>query len=100
MKLDIFRNPGIFRILSNKYDKVLIFITLKYSIFKLLIHSKYSKRYTQYLGAVGHIYMYIKAYAEYMAYSGIFRTVDIFSHFQTRYSGITQEQFMHILKLI
>ena len=44
--------------------------------------------------------MYIKAYSEYMAYSGIFRMVDIFSQFQTRYSGITQEQFMHILNLI
>ena len=44
--------------------------------------------------------MYIKAYSEYMAYSGIFRTVDIFSHFQARYSGITQEQFMHILNLV
>ena len=44
--------------------------------------------------------MYIKAYSEYMAYSGIFKTVDTFSQFQARYSGITQEQFMHILKLI
>ena len=44
--------------------------------------------------------MYIKAYSEYMAYSGIFRTVDIFSQFQARYSGITQEQFMHTLNLI
>ena len=44
--------------------------------------------------------MYIKAYSEYMAYSGIFRTVDIFSQFQARYSGITQEQFMHILNLV
>ena len=35
-----------------------------------------------------------------MAYSGIFRTVDIFSQFQARYSGFTQEQFMHILNFI
>ena len=42
--------------------------------------------------------MYIKAYSEYIAYSGIFRTVDIFSQFHARYSGITQD--MHILNLI
>ena len=35
-----------------------------------------------------------------MAYSSIFRSIDIFSQFQTRYSGITQEQFLHILNLI
>ena len=35
-----------------------------------------------------------------MADSGIFRTVDIFSQSQSRYSGITQEQFIHILNLI
>ena len=40
--------------------------------------------------------MYIKAYSEYMAYSGIFRTVDIFIQFQAHYSGINQEQFMYI----
>ena len=45
------------------------------------------------------IFMYIKGYLEPMAYSGIFRTIDIFSLFQARYSGITQEQFMHILNL-
>ena len=44
--------------------------------------------------------MYIKAYSEYTAFSGIFRTADIFRQFQARYSGITQEQFMHILNLI
>ena len=44
--------------------------------------------------------MYIKAYLEYMAYSDIFRTGDIFSQFQAHYSGITQEQFMDILNLI
>ena len=44
--------------------------------------------------------MYIKAYSEYMVYSDIFRTVDIFIQFQARYSGITQEQFMNILNLI
>ena len=44
--------------------------------------------------------MYIKAYSEYMAYSGIFRTGDIFSQLQAHYSGITQEQFMHIWNLI
>ena len=44
--------------------------------------------------------MYIKAYSDDMAYSGIFRTADIFSQFQGHYSGITQEQFMHILNLI
>ena len=35
-----------------------------------------------------------------MAYSGIFRTGYIFSEFQAHYSGIAQEQFMHILNLI
>ena len=43
--------------------------------------------------------MYIKVYSEPMAYSHIFRTIDIFSQFKARYSGITQEQFMHILNL-
>ena len=42
------------------------------------------------------IVMYIKVYSEPVAYSGIFRTVDIFSQFHTRYSD-TQEQFIHIL---
>ena len=45
------------------------------------------------------IFMYIKAYLEPMNYSGIFRTIDIFSQFQARYSGIIQEEFMHILNL-
>ena len=40
--------------------------------------------------------MYIKAYSEYIVYSGIFRTGDIFTQLQTHYSGITQRQFMHI----
>ena len=31
----MFRNRGIFRIPSNKYDEVLIFRTLKYSVFRL-----------------------------------------------------------------
>ena len=44
--------------------------------------------------------MYIKAYSEYIVYSGTFRTADIFSQIQAHYSGITQEQFMHILNLI
>ena len=44
--------------------------------------------------------MYIKAYSEYMAYLDIFITGDIFSQLQVHYSGITQEQFMHILNLI
>ena len=44
--------------------------------------------------------MYIKGYSAYVACSGIFRTVEIFNQFQARYSGITQEQFMHILNLI
>ena len=44
--------------------------------------------------------MYIKAYSEYMAYSGILKTGDIFSKLQGHYSGINQEQFMHILNLI
>ena len=44
--------------------------------------------------------MYIKAYSDDMAYSGIFRTADIFSQFQAHYSGITQEQFMHVLNLV
>ena len=35
-----------------------------------------------------------------MAYSGIFRTVDIFSLSQAFYSGINEEEFMHILNLI
>ena len=44
--------------------------------------------------------MYIKAYSEYMADSGIFGTVHIFSQSPSRYSGITQEQFIHTLSLI
>ena len=44
--------------------------------------------------------MYIKAYSECMAYSGIFGAGDVFSQFRARYSGITQEQFMHILNII
>ena len=36
-------------------------------------------------------FMYIKAYPEPTAYSGIFRTVDILSQFQARFPGITQE---------
>ena len=44
--------------------------------------------------------MYIKAYSEYMAYSDIFRTIDILTQFQAHYSGITQEQFKNILNLI
>ena len=35
-----------------------------------------------------------------MIYSGIFRTIDMFSQFQARYSSITQKQFMLILSLI
>ena len=46
------------------------------------------------------IFIYIKAYLELMAYSAIFRTIDIFSQFQARSSGITQDQFMLILNLI
>ena len=46
------------------------------------------------------IFMYIKAYLQPIAHSGIFRTIDIFSQFQARYSGVTQEQFMQILNLI
>ena len=42
------------------------------------------------------MFIYIKAYSEPMAYSAIFRTVDIFRQFQTT----TQEQFMHILNLV
>ena len=38
--------------------------------------------------------MYIKSYSEPVVYSGIFRTIDIFSQFQARNSGTTQEQFM------
>ena len=44
--------------------------------------------------------MYIKAYSEPMPYSEIFRTIDISSLFQARYSGINQEQFWHILSLV
>ena len=41
-----------------------------------------------------------KGYSEYMAYSGLFRTGDIFSQFQAHYSGITGAIYMHILNLI
>ena len=44
--------------------------------------------------------MFIKAHLEYMAYSGICRTRDIFSQLEAHYSGITQEQVMHILNFI
>ena len=40
------------------------------------------------------IFMHIKSYSESMVYSAIFRTIDVFSQFQTHYSGTTQEQFM------
>ena len=46
------------------------------------------------------IFMYIKAYSEYMAYSGIYRAGHTFSQFQVHYSEITQEQFTQILNLI
>ena len=46
-----------------------------------------------------NIFMCIKAYLEHMDYSGIYRAIDIFSQFQARYSGITLEEFMHILNL-
>ena len=36
-------------------------------------------------------HIYIKAYSELRAYSGVFRTVDRFSQFHTRDSGVTQE---------
>ena len=44
--------------------------------------------------------MYIKAYSEPMAYSEIFRTIDISSLFQAPYSGINQEKFLHILNFV
>ena len=44
--------------------------------------------------------MYVKAYSEPMAHSKIFRTIDISSLFQARYSGINQEQFLHILNFV
>ena len=44
--------------------------------------------------------MFIKAYSEPMAYSGTLRTIDIFSLFQTHYSGIATEQLMHTLNLV
>ena len=50
--------------------------------------------------AQSDIFMYIKTYSEPIAFSGIFRTIDTFSQFQARYSGITQEQFMHIMNPI
>ena len=40
------------------------------------------------------IFMYIKVYSKPMAYSGIFRTAEKISQFQTL------EKFMHILNLI
>ena len=46
------------------------------------------------------IFWQIPAFSELIAYSGVFRTIDIFNQFQARYSGITQEQIMHILNLI
>ena len=46
------------------------------------------------------ILIYIKAYSEPRVYSRIFRTIDIFSQVQARYSGITREQVMLILNLI
>ena len=41
------------------------------------------------LGTVRHILVY-QAYSEPMVCSAIFRTIDTFSQFQARYSGITQ----------
>ena len=45
----------------------------------------YSKR-THNIQAQLDIFMYIKAYLEYMIYSGIFRTGDVFSQSQVHYS--------------
>ena len=46
------------------------------------------------------IFMYIKEYSELIFYASIFKTMDLFSQFQVRYSGITQDQFMLIVNLI
>ena len=45
------------------------------------------------------IFIYIKAYSEPTAFSGIFRYVDILGQFHAPSSG-TQEQLMHILNII
>ena len=90
------KKPGIFRnILLQSYSGIL---------------KSYSKRYTQHLGRFNHIqnpgisrhiwiyyadsgmfgiltdiFIYIKAYSELMVYSGIFKTIDIFSQIQAYY---------------
>ena len=72
-------------------------------IFSYIHNVKHIKAYLPILGYISAdsgIFIYIKGYSESMAYSSIFRSIDIFSQFQTRYSGITQEQFLHILNLI
>ena len=45
------------------------------------------------------IFIYVKACFKPMAYSGKFRTVDIFSQFHVHYSGIAHKQIMHNLNL-
>ena len=51
-------------------------------------------RHVQNTGTVRDIFMDIMAYLETMTYLGIFKIVDIFSKFQARYSGVSQEQFI------
>ena len=64
---------------------------------KILAHlehlaSAYSERYTQYL-AQWHIFMYIKAYSEYMVYSGIFTTGDIVVSFRQTIQVLLRSNF-------
>ena len=83
--------------------KILFATLCNPSIFRAMTYSEskaYSHIYILCIYVHMYLYIYIKAYSEYMAYSGIFRTVDIFSQFQACYSGIAQEQCMHILNLI
>ena len=44
--------------------------------------------------------MYIKIYSEPTPYSDICRIIEMCSLFQASYSGINQEQFLHILNLV
>ena len=44
-------------------------------------------------------YLYVNACSKPIVYSGMFKTIVIFSQFQGRCSSFTQEQFMHIQNL-
>ena len=80
--LDLFIYPRLFRHVIFQAFSV-IFTTL--DIFKLIWpHSGIFWMIQAFrILAQLHVFMYIEAYSELMAYEDIFRTVDIFNQFQT-----------------